>query len=54
MYIDGHEREDIVTYHQQFVNLFLTCYTLQMYTWDNAGVETKPVGFNSPKINGHF
>ena len=54
MYIDGHEREDVVTYHQQFVSQFLTCYTPRMYTWDNAGVETKPVGFNLPGINGCF
>jgi hypothetical protein len=54
MYIDGHEREGVVTYHQQFVNWFLTCYTPWMHTWDNDGIEMKPIGFHSPEINGCF
>ena len=54
MYIDGHEREDVVAYRQNFVSRFLTHYAPRMYTWDNEGNETKPVGFNSPDINGRF
>ena len=54
MYIDGHEREDVVAYRQKFVSQFLTHYAPWMYTWDNEGNETKPVGFNSPDINGRF
>lgn len=55
MYIDGHEREDVVAYRQKFVGRFLTHYAPRMYTWDNAGNEAKPVGFNSPDIrNGRF
>ncbi|KAF8225733.1 hypothetical protein L208DRAFT_413992 [Tricholoma matsutake] len=54
MYIDGHEREDVVAYRQQFVTRLLTRYAPRMYTWDNNGVETKPLEFHSPDINGRF
>ena len=55
MYVDGHEWEDVVAYHEQFVTEFLTQYVPRMYTWDNNGVKTKPLGFNSHGIqNGCF
>jgi hypothetical protein len=42
MYIDGHEREDVVSYRQKFVTQFFNQYTPQMYTWDHGGKETTP------------
>jgi hypothetical protein len=42
MYIDGHEREDVVAYHQKFVTQFFNQYAPQMYTWDHNSKETTP------------
>ena len=55
MYIDGHKHSDVVACCQKFVSRFLTHYAPRMHTWDNAGNEEKPIGFNSPDIqDGHF
>ena len=35
MYIDGHEHDDVIAYHQKFMSQFLTRYAPWMYTWDN-------------------
>ena len=50
MYIDGHEREDVVAYHQKFVTRFFNQYAPRMYTWDHDGKETIPAA-GSPLAN---
>ena len=42
MYIDGHEREDVVAYQKGFVERFAQHYAPCMYNWDCDGRETKP------------
>ena len=48
MYIDGHEREDVVAYRQAFVERWKT-YDLRFHRWDNDGRELpRPNGFPVP------
>ena len=42
MYLDGHEREDVVAYRNAFVDQFMKLYAPRMYTWDREGREIKP------------
>lgn len=54
MYIDGHEREDVVAYHQKFVTQFINQYAPCMYTWDHDGKEmTLATGFPLANTNNH-
>ncbi|KAJ3739722.1 hypothetical protein DFH05DRAFT_1406735 [Lentinula detonsa] len=52
MYIDGHEREDVVEYRKGFVKRFLTQYNPRMHTWDKVGNETRPSTYVLPTPNG--
>jgi len=48
MYIDGHEREDIMAYRRAFVEQWKT-YELRFHQWDNDGHELpRPNGFPVP------
>jgi hypothetical protein len=48
MYIDGHEREDVVAYRHEFVEQFKT-YEKCFHKWDNDGHELPcPNGFPLP------
>jgi hypothetical protein len=48
MYIDGHEREDVVAYRREFVERWKT-YDLRFHKWDDAGQELpRPNGFPVP------
>ena len=52
----GHERKDIVEYHQKFVDQFQQ-YKQCFHIWDNDGNELQPRGFDVPKdhqSSGHF
>lgn len=54
MYVDGHEREDVVEYRQAFVNCFKP-YECQFHTWDNIRNEgPQPLHFPVPGAEGHF
>ncbi|THU75878.1 hypothetical protein K435DRAFT_706193 [Dendrothele bispora CBS 962.96] len=52
MYIDGHEREDVVAYRKSFVDRWQTQYAPRMYTWGNDDDEKftghAPKGFVLP------
>ena len=49
MYIDGHERADVVEYREQFVERFKE-YEKRMVTYDNdGGILTTPTGFPVPQ-----
>jgi len=53
MYIDGHEREDVVKYREEFVARWKD-YEKRFFIYDNNGeVLSKPVGFPVPQI-GRF
>ena len=54
MYIDGHERVDVVNYRDKFVERWMgaTGYEKRMHQWDNDGNELRPTGF--PVKGGHF
>jgi hypothetical protein len=48
MYIDGHEREDVVAYRRAFVEQWKT-YGMRFHQWDNNGHELpRPNGFPVP------
>lgn len=48
MYIDGHEREDVVAYQREFVEQW-KFYELHFHRWDNNGHELPhPNGFPVP------
>jgi hypothetical protein len=52
MYIDGHERPDIVAYRDAFINRWTTQYLPRMYTYLNNGdIGSTPKGFPVPQ--GH-
>ncbi|KAI0265291.1 hypothetical protein BC834DRAFT_808271, partial [Gloeopeniophorella convolvens] len=51
MYIDGHERKDVVEYRQAFVKRW-EGYEARFHKWDNDGNELRPRGFPVP--GGHF
>ena len=54
MYIDGHEREDVVEYRRGFVHRFKE-YERRFHAWDNAGNELPcPTGFPVPGAMGRF
>ena len=54
MYIDGHERQDVVEYRQGFVERFAE-YEHRFHTWDDAGNELpRPMGFIVPRAIGRF
>jgi hypothetical protein len=54
MYIDGHEREDVVEYRQAFVDRFAK-YERRFHLWDDDGNELKrPSGFPVPGAIGRF
>lgn len=49
MYIDGHEQEDVVQYHNQFLERWKG-YEKHMVTYDNDGnVDSTPMGFPIPQ-----
>ena len=49
MYIDGHEREDVVQYQNEFLKCWHE-YEKQMVTYNNNGkIDTTPVGFPVPQ-----
>ena len=49
MYIDGHEREDVVEYRNQFMKRWRE-YEKRMVTYDNDGnVDSIPSGFPVPQ-----
>jgi hypothetical protein len=54
MYIDGHERDDVVMYRDEFVKRWMgaTGYEKRMHQWDNDGNELRPTGF--PVKGGRF
>ncbi|KAF7310220.1 hypothetical protein MIND_00395700 [Mycena indigotica] len=41
MYVDGHEREDVVAYRKAFVKRWMEGYEPRMVTYDNDGNEAK-------------
>jgi hypothetical protein len=48
MYIDGHERKDVVAYQRGFVERWMT-YELRFHHWDDDGRELpRPNGFPVP------
>ena len=52
MYIDGHERDDVVEYRCGFVSRWKE-YERRFHKWDNNGIELpQPDGFLVP--GGHF
>jgi hypothetical protein len=54
MYIDGHEREDVVEYRQQFVVQWKE-NERRFHQWDNDGNELpQPNGFPVPGVLGRF
>ena len=54
MYIDGHEREDVVEYRQQFVVRWKV-NERRFHRWDNDGNELpRPTGFPIPGAIGRF
>ena len=54
MYIDGHERKDVVQYRTVYVDRFKQ-YEQQFHLWDENGVELPPPhGFHVPEAAGHF
>jgi hypothetical protein len=42
MYVDGHERTDVVTYHQEVFLPFWAAIEDRMMTWDKDGKPTDP------------
>lgn len=54
MYIDGHEREDVVLYRSAFVQRFKQ-YERRFHLWDDNGEELPPPrGFPVPEATGRF
>jgi hypothetical protein len=54
MYIDGHEREDVVEYRHGFVERFHQ-YDRRFHIWDDDGNELPhPSGFPVPAAHEHF
>ena len=54
MYMDGHEREDVVAYRTAFVARWKE-YEKRFHTWDSNGVEHLPQNaFWVPGAGGHF
>jgi hypothetical protein len=54
MYIDGHEREDVVQYRTAFVQRFKQ-YERRFHLWDDNGEELPPPrGFPVPEAAGRF
>ena len=54
MYIDGHEREDVVQYRTAFVQRFKQ-YERRFHLWDDNGEELPPPrGFHVPEAAGRF
>ncbi|EIM84034.1 uncharacterized protein STEHIDRAFT_27887, partial [Stereum hirsutum FP-91666 SS1] len=42
MYVDGHEREDVVKYRKEFVQRWKEKYEPRMHVWDEDGNEIAP------------
>ena len=54
MYIDGHEREDVVEYRSKFVERFCQ-YERHFHIWDNDGNKLpRPTGFPVPEAYRAF
>ena len=54
MYIDGHERADVVQYREAFMQRFKQ-YERRFHLWDDNGVELPPPhGFPVPEAAGRF
>lgn len=54
MYVDGHEREDVVQYRDAFVQRFKQ-YERRFHLWDENGDELpRPRGFPVPEAAGRF
>ena len=48
MYVDGHERRDVVEYREHFAEQFKE-YKRWFHTWDDVGIESLPSGFPVPR-----
>jgi hypothetical protein len=54
MYLDGHERDDVVEYRKAFVERWMG-YEQRFHRWDNDGTELpRPNGFPVPGAIGRF
>jgi hypothetical protein len=54
MYLDGHERPDVVEYRKAFVERWMG-YERRFHQWDHDGTELpRPNGFPVPEANGRF
>ncbi|KAI0266630.1 hypothetical protein BGY98DRAFT_1069572 [Russula aff. rugulosa BPL654] len=54
MYLDGHERDDVVEYRKAFVERWMG-YEQRFHRWDNEGTELpRPNGFPVPGAIGRF
>jgi hypothetical protein len=54
MYLDGHERPDVVEYREHFVERWMG-YERRFHRWDNDGTELpRPNGFPVPGAMGRF
>ena len=54
MYLDGHERDDVVEYRKAFVERWMG-YERRFHQWDNDGTELpRPNGFPVPGAIGRF
>ena len=54
MYLDGHERDDVVEYWKAFVECWMG-YEQRFHRWDNDGTELpRPNGFPVPGAIGRF
>jgi hypothetical protein len=54
MYLDGHERSDVVEYRQAFVERWMG-HERRFHRWDHNGIELpRPIGFAVPGVIGRF
>jgi hypothetical protein len=54
MYLDGHERSDVVEYRRAFMERWMG-YERRFHRWDNDGTELpRPIGFPVPGAIGRF
>jgi len=54
MYLDGHERPDVVEYREGFVEQWMG-YERRFHRWGHDGEELpRPNGFPVPEAHGHF
>jgi hypothetical protein len=51
MYLDGHEREDVVAYRNDFVARWKE-YEKRFHTWDDNGIEHRPQNLSADPVKG--